>query len=112
MARKPNIANLNISQLKELAKDVEKALARKTKEEMTAARKAAEKVAKEHGFSLDEIVGKPKSKPSTNGSKRTPLPPKFKNPENPSETWSGRGRQPEWYKKAIEAGKSPADMSI
>lgn len=110
MARKPNISNLNISQLKDLAKDIEKALTRKTKEEMTAARKAAEKVAKEHGFSLDEIVGKSKANTPSKASGKAPLPPKYKNPEDSSETWSGRGRQPEWYKKAIASGKSPQDM--
>src|ERR1700675_1072658 len=39
---------------------------------------------------------------------RRPYPtvfPKFRNPDNPSETWSGRGRQPRWLTAQIESGK-------
>ena len=79
---------------------------------MTKARKAAEKAAKEHGFALDDIVGSSKAKTKSSKRRNTPLPPKYKNPDNPSENWSGRGRQPEWYKKAIEAGKTPKEMAL
>ena len=37
---------------------------------------------------------------------------KFANPDNASETWSGRGRQPAWYKTAVSDGKSPESMEI
>ena len=33
-------------------------------------------------------------------------------PENPDATWSGRGRQPDWFKSAIAAGKAPEDLEI
>jgi DNA-binding protein H-NS len=35
---------------------------------------------------------------------KTPPPPKYQNPANPAETWSGRGKAPEWARKAKEAG--------
>ena len=38
--------------------------------------------------------------------------PKFRNPEPPHETWSGRGRQPRWVSKMLEAGKSLDDLRI
>ena len=33
-----------------------------------------------------------------------PVPPKYKNPGNPTEIWSGRGRQPLWVREKLEAG--------
>ena len=30
--------------------------------------------------------------------------PLYRNPENPAETWSGRGRPPAWVREALEAG--------
>lgn len=30
--------------------------------------------------------------------------PRFRNPENPSETWSGRGNRPEWVERALASG--------
>jgi DNA-binding protein H-NS len=34
-----------------------------------------------------------------------PVPPKYRNPKDPSETWAGRGLQPRWLKEAIKSGK-------
>jgi DNA-binding protein H-NS len=33
------------------------------------------------------------------------VPPKYRNPDNPSETWAGRGLKPRWLTAAIKAGK-------
>lgn len=41
-------------------------------------------------------------------SKRRPYPkvlPKYQNPAQPSETWSGRGRVPRWLAAQLRAGK-------
>jgi DNA-binding protein H-NS len=46
---------------------------------------------------------------------RRPYPkvmPKFQNPAQPSQTWSGRGRQPRWVSELIEAGKTIEDFRI
>jgi DNA-binding protein H-NS len=44
-----------------------------------------------------------------NGSNaRRPYPkvhPKYRNPEMPSETWSGRGKQPHWVSAQLKSGK-------
>jgi len=32
------------------------------------------------------------------------VPPKYQNPNNPSEVWSGRGRQPRWIAAKLQAG--------
>ena len=36
---------------------------------------------------------------------RGPVPPKYRNPKDPSQTWAGRGLQPRWLKEAIKSGK-------
>ena len=39
---------------------------------------------------------------------RRPYPkvlPKYRNPRNPKETWSGRGKQPRWLVAQLGAGK-------
>jgi DNA-binding protein H-NS len=40
---------------------------------------------------------------------RRPYPkvfPKYQNPKNPTETWSGRGRQPRWLSPQLRSGNS------
>jgi DNA-binding protein H-NS len=58
---------------------------------------------------------RPFEKASNETSERRPYPkvhPKFRNPKPPHQTWSGRGRQPRWVSKMLEAGKSLDDLRI
>ena len=46
---------------------------------------------------------------------RRPYPkvfPKYQNPRNPTETWSGRGRQPRWLSPQLRSGKKLDDFRI
>jgi DNA-binding protein H-NS len=46
---------------------------------------------------------------------RRPYPevrPKFRNPDPPHETWSGRGMQPNWVRILLAKGKSLDDLRI
>lgn len=46
---------------------------------------------------------------------RRPYPqvhPKYFNPENPSQTWSGRGLRPHWFTAQIGKGYSADDLRI
>ena len=49
------------------------------------------------------------------GHARRPYPrvfPKYKNPERPSETWAGRGKQPRWLSAQLRSGKKLDDFRI
>jgi DNA-binding protein H-NS len=41
-----------------------------------------------------------------------PVAPKFRNPDNPSETWAGRGLKPRWVVSALKAGHKLEDLLI
>jgi DNA-binding protein H-NS len=38
--------------------------------------------------------------------------PKYRNPNQPSETWAGRGKQPRWLAAALKSGKRLDDFRI
>ena len=40
------------------------------------------------------------------------VPPKYRNPERPSETWSGRGKQPRWVGAHLRSGMKVDDLLI
>jgi len=46
------------------------------------------------------------------GRKLGKVPPKYRNPDNPSETWAGRGKLPRWIKAAVKSGKKISDFKI
>jgi len=107
-----DLKSMTPKQLEKLAGDVAKEIETRSNKMREAAMKAAEKAAKEHGFDLSELVSEPPKKRGRKKAAAKPkLPPKFRNPEDPAQTWSGRGRQPEWYKKAIAAGTPPEKLA-
>jgi len=99
-----DIENLSLTELKQLRKDVDTAISSYHDREKAKAREVLEEKAKELGFSLDDIVGK-----KTRRSKPTP---KYRNPEEPSETWSGRGRRPRWLEEALAKGAELEEFRI
>jgi DNA-binding protein H-NS len=38
--------------------------------------------------------------------------PKFRNPEEPSQTWTGRGKQPRWLAAQLRSGRRIEDFQI
>src|SRR6266850_6589582 len=38
--------------------------------------------------------------------------PKYQNPDKPSETWAGRGKQPRWLTAQLRSGKKLEDFRI
>ena len=43
---------------------------------------------------------------------RGKVAPKYRNPDNPSETWAGRGLRPRWLAAALKGGKKLEHFAI
>jgi DNA-binding protein H-NS len=97
---------LSLKELKDLQSQVVKAIATFEDRKKKVALAELEEKARAMGFSLSELTGAPAAR------KRTPTAEKYRDPENPHKTWSGRGRKPHWFIAALAAGKSPEDLAI
>ena len=104
------LAQMSLADLKSLERKVVKAIATFEERQKSAALKAVEEKAREMGFSLSELTGATVT--TRRGKPKTAGIPKYANPENPAQTWTGKGRRPDWFVGAVEAGKSPEDMAI
>jgi DNA-binding protein H-NS len=71
-----------------------------------AARNEIYAIAHRMGLPLKDLIG------SGARVKTGSVAVKYRNPENPSEQWTGRGRQPTWIKQAVESGKSLDDLKV
>lgn len=99
------LGKLSLDELKKLQKNVAKAIDDFQERHRHDALLALEAKAKEMGFKLSDL---------TDGlikKTKTTLPPKYRHPEDPTLTWTGRGRNPDWLKKAEAAG-SPREMFL
>ena len=102
-----NLSEMSRKELLELKAGIDDALKEAEQRERKEAIKAAEEVAAKYGFSLDEIAGQSKA-----SSKKQKAAAKYRNPNNPEETWSGRGRKPHWVHSAITSGMDISDLEI
>ena len=117
----PNeLKDMSLSELRKLAKDVDKAIAAQEKRARKDALAEARAVAAKHGVALSDLladtpaklgpkVGKKRAKA---GPKKAKAPAKYRNPADASQTWSGRGRRPDWINAAITAGKDISTFEI
>ncbi|UWR14517.1 H-NS histone family protein [Sulfitobacter sp. M368] len=113
---KIDLKSLSSKELEKLVADAKKALANARARDRAKARKAAEKAAAEYGFSLNELSSEIKgaSKPRKAKAKAPAKKgkPQYANPEDATQTWTGKGRQPNWYRAAVESGIAPETMRI
>ena len=105
---KPDLDAMNHDELIALLKDVDRSIAQYEDRRRKDAMAALEAKAAEMGFALSDLTG--------SGAKATKAkaaqPSKYAHPENPSMTWSGRGRQPKWILDAVADGRSKDDFLI
>ena len=102
-----NLEEMSRKELLSLRDNVEKALANAEKRERKEALKAAEKAAAEFGFSLSEL-----SDDASRTAKGTKAKAKYRNPADPAQTWTGRGRKPQWIHDALKSGADISDLEI
>ncbi|MBM3614033.1 MAG: H-NS histone family protein [Alphaproteobacteria bacterium] len=102
-----NLDDLSLKELKDLQAKVSRAIFAFEDRKKKQALEELEEKAREMGFSLAELTGA-----VAKVRKRAPAVPKYANPADKSDTWSGRGRKPRWFDAALKAGKSPEDLAI
>jgi DNA-binding protein H-NS len=76
------------------------------------------KLAKAEGYTIEELFGAagaaPRKAPAVAraGRKLGKVAPKYRNPENPKETWAGRGKQPRWLAAYTAKGRDLGEFVI
>src|SRR5688572_32895388 len=79
--------------------------------EILEARIAAEKSVLEERLTL---LSRQSEKPQHKRQRRPypPVFPKFRNPDDPTQTWAGRGKRPRWVLQQLKSGKRLQELII
>jgi DNA-binding protein H-NS len=104
MAVQTNLKSMSIDKLRALKDQIQSTLASKVAEERRTLEAQLGKLSRFASGGL-------RSKGLRGGKGRT-VAAKYRNPDNPSETWAGRGLRPRWLTAAIKAGHKPDDFLI
>jgi DNA-binding protein H-NS len=101
------LKNLSKKQLAEL---IERAATRSREldtEELNKVRADVRAFALSKGYTIEQLFGGRGRKQA-----RRKAAPKYRNPADHSQTWSGRGKRPRWFHAALKAGRKEKDLLI
>ena len=119
--------DINALSAKELENLISQAKKRKTtlnkRKPLNQVRKKLTQLAKNEGYTLEELFGTGAGAsagtraPRGTATKKTrksigKVPPKYRDPADPENTWTGRGKQPRWLAAQTAKGKKVEDFLI
>ncbi|ANB18925.1 H-NS family nucleoid-associated regulatory protein [Dokdonella koreensis] len=103
-----DIKNLNHNQLNDLIGRAQQRQEELAKDKLSKLRDKVVALITAEGFTVDDVFGTGR-KAARRVSK---VKPKYRNPADPSQTWTGRGKRPRWFNAALSAGKKEKDLLI
>jgi DNA-binding protein H-NS len=99
------LKTMSVAKLRDLKSQVEAAISTRISERR---HELESKLSKLDGHS----GGARRGRPAGRGGPRGAVAPKYRNRENPAETWAGRGLRPRWLVAAMKGGKKIEDFAI
>ena len=102
-----DLSKLSIEELQTLAQDIEREIVSRREAERERVLTQMRELAASLGMSLEDVLKMERGK-GGGGI----VPPKYRHPEDPSLTWTGRGKRPAWVNEALASGKSLEDLAI
>jgi DNA-binding protein H-NS len=111
MNKKPSFGSMTVDELWLLYEELSQILSVRLTSEKRELEKRLSQLQRENKLRTPEAVDTPNAAPRER--RRYPrVLPKYRNPEEPSETWSGRGKTPRWLSAALKTGHTMDEFAI
>ena len=95
-----NIAGLDIGQLADLLGKVQNEMASRERQRRKDLRAELERRVTAEGYKMGDIFPELRAASSTGARRKRPA--KYRDPQNPEQTWSGIGRTPKWVQAIVD----------
>ena len=102
-----DLSKLSIDKLRTLIKDAQAEIENRRKTDRKEVLAEIKQLAEKHGFSLNDLVGGSRGGKAKGRSEKSA---KYQHPDDPSKTWGGQGRQPNWIKEWLASKGSLEDL--
>jgi len=105
-----DLDNYSLKDLKHLKKQIDKAIDTFEERALENARLELEKHAKSLGYTLEQLTQAKPTKQTRQKTKKVAA--KYRDPNDGSQTWTGRGRKPAWVVDQLNSGRTLEDLLI
>ena len=95
-----DLKGLDVEQLSGLVGKIQTEMATREKRKRQALRSELERRVTDEGYKMGDIFPELGNSTPAKGRRRK-LPAKYRNPQNPDETWTGIGRSPKWVQSIL-----------
>lgn len=99
---------MDLGELRALAARAQKLADAKLRNRADEVRRKLIALAKEEGYDAYELFGAEDAPKKV----RRPAKPKYRNPADHAQVWTGRGKNPNWVKAALASGLTLRDLLI
>jgi DNA-binding protein H-NS len=103
MARSSSLDGMSYAELAQMETRIARLKIEKQNAERAELRERILTMVKEHGFEISDLFGK---------GRKGSVSIKYRDPQNPDNTWTGRGRMPRWMAAATKGGKAKKEDFI
>jgi DNA-binding protein H-NS len=110
MNKKPNFDAMSVDELWQLHEELNQVLSVRLTSEKRELEKRLAQLQREK--EMRPIASPDARSPPQERRKYPRVFPKYQNPNDPSETWSGRGKQPRWLTAALKTGRKIDEFVI
>ena len=112
MSKKLNLDAMSIDELWQLHGEIGRVLSVRLTSEKRELEKRLAQLCREKEIPQLESSDRQAIEAPRERRKYPRVSPKYRNPNEPSETWSGRGKQPRWLATALKAGRTIEEFVI
>jgi DNA-binding protein H-NS len=113
MSKKLNLDAMSIDEMWQLHEEISQVLSARLTSEKRQLEKRLTQLRREKEMRQPEPADAHSSKGGPRERRKYPrVFPKYQNPNEPSETWSGRGKQPRWLAAALKTGHTIEEFVI
>ena len=102
-----DLSKLSIEELETLAKDIQNEVTTRREAERQRVFGQMRELAATLGLTLEEVARLERGKGGAGGGQA-----RYRHPDDPNLTWSGRGKRPAWITEALAAGRSLEDFAV
>lgn len=107
-----DLSNLSSTELRNLQEQLIRELKKRESQDLAEAREKIHAIAQSVGVPLKDLIAGGAPAGARGGKKTGSVAPRYRNPADATQQWTGRGRQPKWVKDWVDGGKDIAGLKV